>query len=454
MLMNIRFGNFLSALFILLLASCFLCAEDWTRFRGPNGSGISSETGIPAEFGPDKNVVWKTPLPDGLSSPVFSRESILVTGFDSGKLYTIAMDRKTGRVRWQREIARERIGPLRAPNTPASPSAVTDGENVYAFFQEFGLISYGPDGNERWRVPLGPFNNPFGIGASPVLAGDRLIQILDGETDSFMLAVDKNSGKTIWRAERPDVARGYSTPVLWEPKDGTGMQVIVAGSYELCGYSVATGEKIWWARALTWQLKPTPVIDGETIYVLGWAGSADLGQQVEVPPLDKVLSERDKDGNGKLSKDEALGPIDEKTLSAWEELDLDRDGFLGQRDWTAYQLKRSVVNSMQAIRLGGKGDMTKSAVKWQYYKSLPNVPSPLLYDGIVYLVKDGGIVTALDAATGELRKQGRLRDSMDRYFSSPVAADGKIFMASEPGVVYVLKAGAAGGVIKTKGAST
>jgi hypothetical protein len=266
---------------------------------------------------------------------------------------------------------------------------------------------------------LGPFNNPFGIGASPVLAGDQIIQVLDGETDSFMLAVDKNSGKTIWRVERPDVARGYSTPALWEASDGTGLQVIVAGSYELCAYSVKTGEKIWWVRALTWQLKPTPVIAGDTIYVLGWAGSADLGQQVEVPPLEKVLSEHDKDGNGKLSKDEALGPIDEKTLSAWEELDLDRDGFLGARDWTAYQLKRSVVNSMQAIRLGGKGDMTKSAIKWQYYKSLPNVPSPLLYDGIIYLVKDGGIVTALDAATGELRKQGRLRDSMDRYFSSP-----------------------------------
>ena len=439
--MFLPFRYSLRLICLLLPAIPYAQADDWTRFRGPNGSGISNETGIPAEFGPEKNVVWKTPLPDGLSSPVFNPESIFVTGFEADKLYTIAMDRKTGRVRWRREIVRDRVGPLRPPNTPASPSPVTDGENVYSFFQDFGLISYGPDGNERWRVPLGPFNNPFGMGASPVLAGDRIIQVLDGETDSFMLAVDRNSGKTLWRVERPDVARGYSTPVLWDPKDGTGQQVIVAGSYELRAYSVETGEKIWWVRALTWQLKPTPVIDGDTIYVLGWAGSADLGQQQEVPPLDQVLSQHDKDGNGKLSRDEALGPIDERTLKAWEELDLDRDGFLGERDWTAYQLKRSVVNSMQAIQLGGKGDTTKTAVKWQHYKSLPNVPSPLLYDGIVYLVKDGGIVTALDAATGEVRKQGRLRDSMDRYFSSPVAADGKVFMASEPGVVSVLKAG-------------
>jgi outer membrane protein assembly factor BamB len=96
---------------------------------------------------------------------------------------------------------------------------------------------------------------------------------------------------------------------------------------------------------------------------------------------------------------------------------------------------------MQAIRLGGKGDMTETAVKWKYYKSLPNVPSPLLYNGVIYMVKDGGIVTALDAATGAVHKQGRLRDSMDRYFSSPVAADGKVFMSSEPGVVSVLRSG-------------
>jgi outer membrane protein assembly factor BamB len=193
--------------------------------------------------------------------------------------------------------------------------------------------------------------------------------------------------------------------------------------------------------SLTWQLKPTPVIDGNTIYVLGWAGSADFGQQEEIPAFEQTLSQFDKDRDGKLSPAEANGSIDEKTLKAWEELDLDGDGFLGARDWKAYQLKRSVVNSMQAIRLGGKGDMTKTAVQWKYYKSLPNVPSPLLYDGIIYLVKDGGIVTALDAATGELHKQGRLRDAMDRYFSSPVAADGKIFMASEPGVVSVVKPG-------------
>ena len=102
-------------------------------------------------------------------------------------------------------------------------AAGTDGvfwTGVYVFFTDFGLLSYGPDGNERWRLPLGPFNNPFGQGASPVLAGDRLLMICDAESGSFFVAVDKTSGRVLWRVERPDVTRGFSTPVLYQPKGG------------------------------------------------------------------------------------------------------------------------------------------------------------------------------------------------------------------------------------------
>ncbi|MEZ5395769.1 MAG: PQQ-binding-like beta-propeller repeat protein [Bryobacterales bacterium] len=116
-------------------------------------------------------------------------------------------------------------------------------------------------------------------------------------------------------------------------------------------------------------------------------------------------------------------------------------GWMEERDWEHHRRKKSVVNAVQAIKLGGQGDMTESAIRWRYYKTLPNVPSPLLFGDVLYLVKDGGIVTALDKKTGEVTKQGRLRDAMDRYFASPVAADGKVFMASETGVVSVLNPG-------------
>ena len=429
------------ALLLPLLPALLPAEPEWTRFRGPNGSGVSDESGIPTVFDPENNVIWRTDLPEGNSSPVFSQTSIFLTGFSADTLSTIALDRETGRVQWRREIERNREGNLREPNNPASPSPVTDGENVYVFFQDFGLLGYGPDGNELWRVGLGPFNNPMGLGASPVLAEGKIIQVCDSETGSFILAVDKETGEEVWRRERPFALRGFSTPVLWQPPDG-GLQLLVPGSYELQAYDVATGEIVWYVRSLTWQLKPTPVIDDDTIYVLGWAGAADLGQQEDVPPFEEVLAAHDANKDGKLQMAEGANVIDGADRK-WADLDLDRSGDMEERDWEHHRRKKSVVNAVQAIRLGGKGDMTDSAVKWRYYKSLPNVPSPLVYGDIVYLIKDGGILTALHKETGEVAKQGRVREAMERYFASPVAADGKIFLASEAGKVSVLEPGAA-----------
>lgn len=432
--------------FILALAAGPLSAADWSRFRGPNGGGVADDTGLPIEFSPDKNVVWKTELPKGHSSPVFGEDAIFLTGWEGKSVFTFALDRETGRILWRREIVRNREGKLHESNGPTSPSATTDGKNVYVFFQDVGLLSYGPDGNERWRIPIGPFNNPMGMGASPILVEGKIIQICDSESDSFMIAVDKDSGKIAWRNERDFVTRGFSTPVLYDPKDGTGMEAIVPGSYELISYKVATGEKVWWVRGLTWQLKPTPVMDEDTIYLLNWAGSADLGQQEDVIPFEEALKLHDKDGDGELSKEEAP---DEKMAKSWGSYDLDLSGSMDGRDWHHYRNKRASVNAMNAIRLGGKGDMTEGAFRWRHYKTLPNVPSPLLYKGIVYLVKDGGIVTALDKKTGEVLKQARLKEALDRYFSAPVAADGRIYMISEAGKVSVIKPGPDWEVIQT-----
>lgn len=427
-------------LLILSIAASLTAAPKWDRFRGPNGSGVSTETGIPSEFGPETNVVWKTPLPEGNSSPVFGDEAIFLTGFEGEELYTIALDRKTGRVLWRRTIDRNREGHLREPNTPASPSAVTDGKNAYVFFQDFGLLGYGPDGNELWRIPLGPFNNPMGMAASPVLAHGKVIQVCDSETGSFILAVDKETGKTAWRKERPFSLRGFSTPVLWQPPEGN-LQLLIPGSYELKAYDVDTGEIVWYVRSLTWQLKPTAVMDEENIYILGWAGAADLGQQEDVPPFAEILAEHDADSDGKLSLEEARAPIGKPDMKALGGLDLDLSGFLEERDWEHHRRKKAVVNAVQAIRLGGKGDMSDTAVRWRYHKSLPNVPSPLLYEDTLYLIKDAGILTALDKHTGKVTKQGRIREAMERYFASPIAADGKVFLSSEAGKITVLKPG-------------
>jgi outer membrane protein assembly factor BamB len=421
-----------------LLLSTAIPAADWPQFRGPNASGVSETANLPVEFGPDKNVIWKTPLPPGHSSPVLTADRIFLTAFEGEKLFVLALDRNSGRVLWRRETPRPRKQELHKSNSPASPSVVTDGSNAYAFFGDFGLLAYGPDGNELWRLPLGPFNNPFGMGASPVLANGKILQICDSESGSFLIAVDARTGRPAWRVERPDYTRGFSTPVLHRPERG-GLQAIVAGTNRLVAYDVDTGREVWFVNGLTWQMKPTPVLQDGVLYVLGWAGGSDQGNQEQLPTFEEMLKQKDANGDGKLAKGETDDPRHQRDFA---EGDFDKDGFWSRREWDMYRVKRSSVNSIMAVRPGGTGDMTAKAVLWQYYKALPNVPSPLVYRGVVYLMKEGGILTALDAKTGSLLKQGRLDGAIDFYYSSPVGADGKIYASSQAGHVTVLRAGA------------
>lgn len=422
---------------LLIFVACALAAgADWTQFRGPNSSGVSTSTNLPATFGPG-NELWKTPLPPGHGSPIVVANRIFLSAFDGPKIYLIGLDRASGRELWRREVPRPRVQELHKSNSPASPTPVSDGQNVYAFFTDFGLISFTHDGKERWRLPLGPFNNPFGQAASPVISGATLLQPCDAESGSFFLAVNKDTGKAKWRVERPEYTRGFSTPILYKPATGPE-QVLLAGSYQLTAYQVETGEVVWYSRGLTWQLKPTPVMDGENVYVLGWAGEADPGQQEEIPSFAATLAKLDVNKDGKLSKEE-LSADYPKIPKDWISYDLDVDGFLGERDWKLFQSKRAVVNGIRAIKLGGSGDMTNN-IRWTYSKSLPNVPSPLLYNGVLFMVKDSGILTALDPRTGNVHKQGRLPGLQEPFFSSPVGADGKVFVMSEACKLAVLKA--------------
>ncbi len=177
-----------------VLGTSLHAAENWVRFRGPNGTGVSSAKDLPVEFGPANHVKWKTPLPPGHSSPVFTNSHIFLTAHsaekDAYKLFVLALDRKTGKQLWQHEIPRLQIGRRENVNGPASPSPVTDGANVYFFFQDFGLISYTADGKERWRMPLGPFNMFYGFGASPILEDGKLILAVDQDNEAYLLAVD------------------------------------------------------------------------------------------------------------------------------------------------------------------------------------------------------------------------------------------------------------------------
>jgi outer membrane protein assembly factor BamB len=417
-----------------------LLADDWPQFRGPQGLGVSESTGLPSQFGPQQNELWKVSLPQGHSSPVLVGRKLLLTGAEGRKLITLCIDRGSGEILWRREAPRDRIEKFAEGfNTPASPTPVTDGENVYVFFGDLGLISYDLAGRERWKLPLGPFNNVNGHGSSPVLVDETLIMLCDQDTNAFLLAVDAKTGKPRWKTERPEVTRGYATPGIFRPKAGPA-ELIVPGAYELISYSVDKGEKLWWVKGLSWQSKSVPLIDGEMIYVNSWESEGDQAQPKpdSLPSFENMLAQHDKNKDGRLSREELPGVGDED----WEDRDLDKDNYLNAREWEYYRARKLSRNNLLAIRHGGRGDLTDTNVVWRYSKSLPNVPSPLLYRGVLYLVRDGGIATSLDPLTGAVYKQERLKGALEQYYASPVAADDKVLMLSQAGKLSVLKAGA------------
>jgi len=425
---------------LLLLLSAVVATSDWPQFRGPNAAGVAEDTNLPVSFGPQQNVSWKTPVPMGNSSPVVAGDKVYLTGFEKDRLLTIALDRTTGRVLWQQEAPRPRKQVIERPsNGPASASPVSDGRNVYVFFQDFGLLAYGPDGKELWRIPIGPVKNPFGHGASPILAGRTLLMNVDQDIGSFLLAVDTRAGRVLWRRERPLAQRGYATPVLYRDAEGTE-QVIVAGSYRLSGYDAASGRELWWIRRLPWQIKPTPVVSGNEVYFVAYSGESDPGDQESIPSFQEALAKLDLNRDGKLSKDELA---DARARDRFEEyLDLDDTGYLEERDWVQFQERRLGENALRAYRLGGTGDVTDTHLLWKNARSLPNVPSPLVYRGVLYTLKEGGILTSYDPRTGAILKQARLQGALGDYYASPVAADGKIYAVSEEGKATVIEAGA------------
>jgi outer membrane protein assembly factor BamB len=427
-------------LVLSLVVAAAAPATDWSRFRGPNGSGISDTTGLPTEFGPEKNVVWKVALPQGFSSPVVHGDRIFLTAFRDDKLLTLAVDRRNGKILWEREAPRSRVEKLDKRNRPAAASAATDGRNVVVFFGDYGLVAYDVNGKELWKQPLGPFNNIYGMGASPIIVGDRVILPCDQSTNSFIAAWDVKSGKELWRTPRPEAKSGHSTPIVWTPRGGRP-QVLLPGSFLLSAYDPADGKRLWWVAGLSFEMKSTPVIEGDTLYINGFGSPENNpGNKIEVMTADEAFAKHDTDKDGKFTRDE-LVPL-KHARSYFSFMDLDRDGLMSREEWDYYRAAMASDNGVLAIRLGGSGDMTDKSVRWKYHRGIPQLPSPLVYRGVLYMVNDnGGILTMLNPETGELLKQGRLPGGSSAFYASPVAADGKVFIASEKGQVYVLPPG-------------
>ena len=414
-------------------------SDEWLQFRGPNGAGVAEGFSMPGEVGPTKNVAWKTQVPFARSSPVVTADRVFLTASEGDKLITLALDRKSGKILWQRDVVRPRRMTIYKANDPASPTPVSDGKNVYAFFGEFGLISYGSDGKERWRMPLGPFNSFYGMAGSPVIAGNTLVMVCDHRNNSFILAVDARTGKVLWKTNRSNF-EAYSTPAIYMPKDGP-TQVIVLGSRSVDAYSLDKGERLWWVNKIGAYPKGVPVLGTDMVYV-----TAEGGDDPFLPPWEETLK-ADANKDQRIQREEMKAQAEAAEHFGW--LDENSDGIIDRAEYEFVRNSTTAGHGLTAVRLGGNGDITPTNVAWSLKKSYPNIPAPLVYHGVMYLMKEGGIVTSLDPVSGNVLKQGRTPEALEEYYASPVAADEKIYVISASGKVTVLKAGAQWEILAT-----
>lgn len=424
-----------------------LNAADWPQFRGPASGRAVPEMALPTQIEPERLVVWKTALPPGHSSPVVFGDKIFLTAVaDKERLVTLCLDRASGKVLWEVEAPRNKLEQIHGIGSYAQPTAAADSERVVVMFGSAGLFCYDHAGKELWRQLMGPFSDDFGAASSPVIDDDRVLVAQDHDLDSFVAAYDKRTGKEIWRKERTEFLRGYATPVVWTV-DGK-KQVVVAGSLRVAGYDFETGTELWTVRGISRVVVITPTIGSDnTLFVAGWSAGGDAGDRIRMEPFADFMAQFDENNNGTLEKEEVGNSSALKTRFA--QCDRDKNGHINRQEYETFSmLFDQSQNNVVAIKPGAQGDASDTHVMWRYEKFTPFCASPLLYDGRIFLIKDGGIFTCLDAASGKAAKSGRVAGTAN-YYASPVGGDGKVYLLSQRGTLSVVSASAQWKVLHT-----
>jgi outer membrane protein assembly factor BamB len=364
------FRRQLVALVLLLVPVTGTLAGDWPQFRGPNGSGVSQETGLPIEWAQDSNIRWKAPLPgQGHSNPVIAGGKVFVTassGYQQRRLHVLCLDQASGKQLWHRQFQSTGSTLCHPKSNMAAPTPVTDGKAVYALFGTGDLAALDADGNLLWYRSLArdypSRGNVNGMAASPVLWRDVLILPVDNIGDSFLAGVDVRTGENLWKTARPR-DHNWASPLL--VPQGERAQVVMSAIAGLSAYDVRSGKELWTCAGNGFSnTTSTPV----------------LGDGLILVP------------NGTLV---AVRPGTEKA---------------------------------------------DPRVVWQASQLRPNVSSPLYYDKRVYTLNPPNVLACADATDGKLLWQQRLAPGT--YWSSPVAADGKIYAANDAGTTTVVRAGA------------
>jgi len=443
----------LSIVSILLAGTAM---ADWPQFRGPNSSGIGNGTSVPAEFGPGKNELWNRPLAAGHSSPCIVGDSIFLTTFDrdQGQVGIVCLARESGQVRWQRAIPVRALEKGHPSFNPASSSPSSDGERVVAYFGSYGLICFDLEGEKLWDIQMPLTRSYAGNATSPIITGDRAILYRGNHVDHFLLAVEKETGKELWKVpqEEPFTSEMACTacPIV------AGDKLITHTARSVQAFELSSGKQIWEVKCAT-TATSTPVLAGTDVIVAAWNKMGEPVLRPTFPSFEQLLARNDKDGDKLISREElprlwifhrpegVEAPQNGATIR-FERVDRNRNRKIDAGEWSRQLLDLEkyragyAAHGMLAIPVNSQGSLKEEQVRTLDTNSIPEVPSPLYHDGHIYYVKNGGILTCLQLATGKRVYRIRTRGTGTHY-ASPIIADGKIFSLAGNGQVSVIRLG-------------
>jgi len=407
----------------------------------------------PVEF-EDKNLEWKTDLPPGYSSPVVWDDKIFLTGSveDKKELLTICLNRKNGKILWQKSVFPDTLERYTSISNPATNTVVTDGERVITYFASCGLICYNMEGEEQWKYPKSSTKYQNNNGTSPVITGDKLIHLDDEGNDRYLLALDKKTGQVIWKTPFNLLLDqgGQTTPCVYNDI------IVVHRVGELAGYSVNEGSKIWSYQILT-EAGGSPVMAGNKVVAGCWHNWGEDEEKLKLPDYNDLVQKSDSDKNGRISILELPDDIMlfqrteikeiKGTIAPLKEFlwmfDNNNDQEFGREEWEGLLLMKEFYETppgLIAINSESKGQLSDSALLWTVTKHIPEIPSPIFYKNRVYIIANGGFVTCINPETGNLIYQARVGNP-GAYFASPVAANGLLYLFGYNGTLTIIKAG-------------
>ena len=446
----------LTAISIVLLSFGHLVqtqADDpsgWLQFRGPDGAGhYRSSEPLPATLDLNSDLKWKIKIAPGHSSPIVVGDAIFLTGFEPGKLSTLCHEISTGKLRWRRDLEVETFERTHPQHGPSTPTPVSDGERVFVSFGSFGVIAYDLAGTELWRDQRRLHRNMFGSASSPIIVDGKLIVFAGNQDESLLQALEPGTGRVIWERRKPGPASSWSTPAVW--KTEVSAHLLVYEPFHLRCISLADGSDIWSVPGLADEPITVPQISDGLIITTSY--NMRLNKEViGLPSFEEVLKQCDANGDGMidpeesktnksvLSRPDADGQGDHPLRMFFRLMDENKDGQVQADEYS--RLKAWVdsfehANGFVALRPNNQNAIPELA--WRQEVGVPECPSPIVYDGNLFAVRNGGVVTCLEIKTGKQLFQKRIA-SGGPYYAALVVGDKKIYLASQRGHLTILSA--------------